>query len=213
MRVHMLRGAIFWPVRFGAGARIRTAAAQWNGNPLTCLLLGGYSDPAAPSRLWAEQEYCIDNASGLLKIYSPAPGTYLTYEYGNHLQFHGRGVPDRITASVGGLTVLDARITIADASPAEGSWQDTITAGPGITLVAGQKFLISAAGNSGSDAIQTVIVHAELDPAGSVLEEEVSSSADPRLSQAALDLVRQHAFPAAGTQREVYISVGFVPTR
>jgi hypothetical protein len=207
----MLRGAIFWPVRFGAGTRIRTAATRWNGKPLTCLLLGGHSDAAAPSRLWAEQEYCIDNASGLLQVYSPAPGTYLAYEYGNHIQFHGRGVPDRITASVGGLVVLDARITIADASPADNSWQDTITAEPGIPLVAGQKFLINAPGNYGSDAIQTVIVHAELEPAGSVLEEEVSSSADPRLSQTALDLVRQHAFPAAGTLREVYISVGFVP--
>jgi hypothetical protein len=97
MRVHMLREAIFWPVRFGPGLRIRTAAAQWNGMRLTCLLLGGYSDVAAQSRMWAEQEYCVDNGSGVLRIYSPAPGTYLAYEYSKNQQFHGRYVPDRIS--------------------------------------------------------------------------------------------------------------------
>jgi hypothetical protein len=44
-----------------------------------------------------------------------------------------------------------------------------------------------------------------------VLEEELSASADPRMSQTALDLVKQHAFPAAGTQREVYVNVRFNP--
>jgi hypothetical protein len=209
MRVHMLRGAIFWPIRFGAGVRIRTAAAPWNGMRLTCLLLGGYSDVAAQSRLWAEQEYCVDNASGVLQIYSPAPGTYVTYEYGRNLQFHGRHVPDRISASVGGLRVLDAQLSITDAP--EESRQDATLGVPGITLAAGQRFLISAPGSYAPDAIQTVIVHAEVAPAGTVLEEEVSTTADPRLSQTALDIVRQHTFPAAGTQREVYISVGFAP--
>ena len=35
LRVHMLREAVFWPVRFGPGARLRTAAAQRNGKSLT----------------------------------------------------------------------------------------------------------------------------------------------------------------------------------
>jgi hypothetical protein len=209
MRVHMLRGAVFSPVRFGPGIRIRTAAAQSNGMQLTCLLLGGSSDVAAQSRLWAEQEYCVDNASGVLRMYSPAPGTFLAYEYRNNQEFHGRHVPDRIVASVAGLTVLDARITITDA--ANENLGDAVLGVPGITLAAGQTFVINAPGSYGSDAIQTVIVHAEVAPAGNVLEEEVSTSADPRLTRPALDIVRQHAFPAAGTQREVYISVGFVP--
>jgi hypothetical protein len=209
MRVHMLREAIFWPVRFGPGLRIRTAAAQWNGMRLTCLLLGGYSDVAAQSRMWAEQEYCVDNGSGVLRIYSPAPGTYLAYEYSKNQQFHGRYVPDRISASVGGLRVLDAQITITDA--ANENPNDAVLGVPGITLAAGQKLVINAPGSYASDAIQTVIVHAEVAPAGNVLEEEVSTSADARLSQNALDIVRQNAFPPAGTQREVYISVGFVP--
>ena len=215
IRVHMLRGAMFWPVQFGAGVRLRTASAQWNGRSLTCLLLGGQQESADQLRLWSEQEYCIDNGSGLLQVWSPAPGTYLVYGYGNNLQFHGRFVPNRITGSVGGVAVLDAQITITDA-PAIGDTSLTPTAemlaaGPGITLAAGQKFLINAPASYISDAIQNVIIHAELGRAGNVLEEEVSSSADPRLRQAALDLVRQHAFPFAATEREVFVSVGFIP--
>jgi beta-lactamase regulating signal transducer with metallopeptidase domain len=215
IRVHMLRGAIFWPVQFAAGVRLRTAAAQWNGKSLTCLLMGGQRESTDQSRLWAEQEYCVDNSSGLLQIWSPAPGAYVAYDYSNNHQFHGRFAPNRITAAVGGVTVLDAQIAIADAPPIEGNslipTPEMLAAGPGITLAAGQKFLINAPGSYATDAVQTVIVHAELARAGNVLEEEVSTSADPRLSQNALDLVRQHGFPPAAMEREVYVSVGFVP--
>jgi len=212
-RVHMLRGAIFAPVRFAANPRLRTAAVQWNGKQVTCALLGGELGSTLSSRLWTEQEYCIDN-SGLLQVKSPAPGTYLVYEYGKNLQFHGHSIPDRITASVGGISVLDAQITITDAGSVDASsltpTADMIAVGLGISLATGQNFLINAPGGY-DDAIQSVIVHAELAPAGNVLEEEVSASADPRLSQTALDLVKQHGFPPAGTQREVYVNVRFTP--
>ena len=215
MRVHMLREAIFWPLQFAANPRLRIAATQWNGKPATCVLLGGELGSTVQSRLWNEQEYCIDNTSGLLQVKSPAPGTYLVYEYGKNLDFHGRFIPHRITGFVGGIPVLDAQVTIADAGSVDEKTltptAEMLAAGPGITLAAGQKFLINAPDSFASDVIQTVIVHAELAPAGNVLEEEVSTSADPRLSQTALDLVRQHGFPPALTQREVYVSVGFVP--
>jgi hypothetical protein len=217
MRVHMLREAFFWPVRFGPSLRLRTAAAQWNGRPVTCMLLGGEWGSTAPSRLWAEQEYCIDNGSGLLQVHSPAPGTYVAYGYGKSLEFHGRFVPDRITASVGGILILDAQIAITDAGSTDGSrltpTAEMIAAGPGVSLTTGPKFLISAPGSYAVDAIQTVIVHAELGPAGNVLEEEVSASADGRLNQTALEVVNRHRFPATGAQREVYVSVGFVPVQ
>jgi len=216
MRVHMLREAIFWPLQFSANPRLRTAAPRWNGNPVTCLLLGGELGSAVQSRLWTEQEYCVDNGSGLLQVKSPAPGTYWMYGYGKNLQFHGRFLPDRITAWVGGAPVLDAQITIADTGQVNADLVTPtaamIATGPGISLAIGPKFQIDAPGGYGNDAIQTVIVHAELAPAGNVLEEEVSASADPRLSQTALDLVKQHGFPPAGTQREVYVNVRFAPT-
>jgi len=214
MRVHMLRGAIFSPLQFAANPRLRTASPQWNGLPVTCLLLGGELGSTAQSRLWTEQEYCVDNASGLLQVKSPAPGTYWMYGYGKNLQFHGRTIPDRITAWVGGAPVLDAQISIADGSVNAELLTPSaamIAAGLGISLTAGPKFQLDAPGSYANDAIQTVIVHAELAPAGNVLEEEISASADPRLSQTALDLVKQHRFPAAGAQREVYINVIFAP--
>jgi beta-lactamase regulating signal transducer with metallopeptidase domain len=215
MRVHMLREAIFWPLQFSANPRLRTAALRWNGNPVTCLLLGGELGSTVQSRLWTEQEYCIDNASGLVQVKSPAPGTYWMYGYGKSLQFHGRFLPDRITAWVGGAPVLDAQITIADAGLVNADLLTPsaamIATGLGTSLTVGPKFQIDAPGSYSNDAIQTVIVHAELAPAGNVLEEEVSASADSRLSQAALDLVKQHGFPPAGTQREVYVNVRFTP--
>jgi beta-lactamase regulating signal transducer with metallopeptidase domain len=210
MRVHMVREAVFWPVRFGPGAKLRAATALRQGKTLTCVLLNGQADPETPMRLWAEQEYCIDNASGLLDVFSPAPGTYFAYNYGN--DFHGRMVPDRITASVGGFRVLDAQIVISDANP-ESVPVATAAYRPGITLEAGRKFLISTPSTLVTSSIQTVIVHAALSPEGAVLEEEVSASADPRLSQAALDVVRQHPFPQALTQRDAYVSVGFHPVQ
>jgi beta-lactamase regulating signal transducer with metallopeptidase domain len=212
LRVHMLREAVFWPVRFAPGARLRTAATQRNGKSLTCLLLNGQMDFEAPTRLWAEQEYCIDNGSGLLDVFSPAPGTYFAYDYGRN-DFHGRVVPVHISASVGGLPVLDAQIAVSDANAANVPLPQAAAYSPGITLAAGQRFLISAPNNFAAGSVQTVIVHAELSPAGGVLEEEVSTSADPRLSQVALDIVRQHAFPTALTQRDAYVSVGFFPVQ
>lgn len=211
LRVHMLRGAVFWPVRFGPAVPLRVAQAQRNGKPLTCLLLNGEAASAATTRLWSEQEYCIDNASGRLDVFSPAPGTYFNYEYGRN-DFHGRSIPDRITATVDGIPVLDAQITIADANASD----QTVAAAsyvPGITLAAGQRFLISTPDNSAAGSTQTVIVHAALSPAGSALEEEISLSADSRLNPLALDIVKQHTFPAAATQRDAYVSVGFVPVQ
>jgi beta-lactamase regulating signal transducer with metallopeptidase domain len=212
LRVHMLREAVFWPVRFAPGTRLRTAPAQRNGKSLTCLLLNGQMDSGDPTRLWAEQEYCIDNGSGLLEVFSPAPGTYFAYDYGRNV-FHGRVVPVHITASVGGLPVLDAQIAISDANAADVPVPEAAAYSPGITLAAGQRFLITAPNNFAAGSVQTVIVHAELSPAGDVLEEEVSTSADPRLSQVALDIVRQHAFPTTLTQRDAYVSVGFFPVQ
>jgi beta-lactamase regulating signal transducer with metallopeptidase domain len=211
IRVQMLREAIFWPVRFPANPRLRTAAVQWHGKPVTCILLGGELGSTLPARLWIEEEYCIDEGSGLLQVRSHAPGTYLVYGYGKNLQFHGRFVPDRITASVGGATVLDSQVTIADAGSVDDSkltpTSEMLAAGPGLILAQGPRILINTAGASASDTNSIVIVHAALGPDGNVLEEEVSSSGDPRLSQTALDLVKQHPFPRAAAQREVYVTV------
>ncbi|HEY2381903.1 MAG TPA: M56 family metallopeptidase [Terriglobia bacterium] len=212
LRVHMLRDALFWPVRFPPGTRIRTAIAHWNGKSLNCVLVNGEAGPGSAARSWSEQEYCLDNASGLLDVLSPAPGTYFSYHYGRS-DFHGRFVPDQITASVDGLEVLGAQIAVSDANSEDVPSPQTAAYTRGTTLAAGPRFVISAPNNFADGSIQMVIVHAALSPAGAVLEEEVSTSSDRRLDQAALDSVRQYAFPPALTQREVFVSVGFFPAR
>lgn len=99
LRVHMLRNAVFWPVRTNPASAIRVASIQWNGRPATRILLSRVpgADAAIQSRLWEEIEYCVDNASGLLQVYSIAPGGYAVYGYGKNLRMSGRFVPDQIT--------------------------------------------------------------------------------------------------------------------
>ena len=216
MSVHLLRNAIFAPVRQVSVAGLRTAAIQWNRKPATCLLVSGMPSTATSTRLWEEQEYCVDNASGLLQVSSVAPGTYVVYGYGRNADSHGRLVPDQITVYVGGVTVLDAQLTIADAgSVAESLLTPTpeMTArGLGIVLEMPARLAIDVPSAKVSGNARPVIVLAEIDGDGHVMEAEVSSPSDPALSQTALDLVKNRPFPAVrGMQRQVYVNVRFVP--
>ena len=53
-------------------------------------------------RIWQEEEYCVDNNSGLIMVHSIAPGTFAVFGYNANQQFHGRTMPDRISIDVGG---------------------------------------------------------------------------------------------------------------
>jgi len=217
MRVQMLRGAIFWAVKATPSSwQIRTAAVQWNGRPATCLLVSGFVAPPDQPRIWEEEEYCIDNASGLLQVHSIAPGTFVVYGYSKQLEFHGRLIPDRITAHVGGGAALDAQVGMTDAGSVDQALltvsPEMMANGPPIMLETGMRFPMNVPNGPAGGVIQPVIVHATIDGHGKVLEEEVSSAANPALAQAALDLVKKTNFGAAGsTQREAYINVRFVP--
>jgi hypothetical protein len=216
MSVHLLRNAIFAPVRQVSVAGLRTAAIQWNRKPATCLLVSGMPAAATATRLWEEEEYCIDNASGLLQVSSMASGTYVVYGYGMNADFHGRLVPDQITVYVGGSTVLEAELTIADAaSVADSSLVPTpemIARGLGIALQMPTRLAFSEPSSQVSGMARPVIVLAEIDGDGNAMEAEVSSASDPALAQMALDLVKNRPFPAVrGMQREVYVNVRFVP--
>jgi hypothetical protein len=97
IRVHMLRSAFFWPVAGNPStAAMRTASAEWNGKPATCLLFSRGTLPGSTGRRWEEREFCVDNASGLLQVFSEAPGSYVVYGYAKNAQFHGRRLPDQI---------------------------------------------------------------------------------------------------------------------
>lgn len=219
MRVQTLREAILWTLQMPAqSAQIRSAVVAWNGRPTTCLLISNMRGQAAltQARLWEEDEYCIDNASGLLQILSIAPGTYSVYDYSQNLQFHGRSLANRITIYTAGVPVEDAEFSIADASPAD---ESLLTPPPGASVtepvvLAGShlRFPVKTPNPLPSKLVQPVIVHAEIDADGNVLEEELCAAADPALAKAALDLVKKSSFQhSAQTQYQAYINVRFMP--
>jgi hypothetical protein len=214
MRVHMLRNAIFWAIQQTTLNQIRTAAVELNGKPATCILVSGVVAPAEETRLWEEEEYCVDNASKLLQVQSVAPGTYVVYGYGN-AQFHGRSSPTRISIYVAGFLVLDAQVSITDPVGVDPSQlqptPEMIAKGPASVLGLPVRLPMEVPSASVSGAAKPVIVHAAADGEGNVVEEELSSTADPALVQAALDFVRKSKFPQQGNQRQLYINVKFVP--
>src|SRR5581483_8788168 len=149
---------IFAPIRLSnSGAMIRTAAAQLNSRPITCILLSHMPAPAnqSPGRLWEETEYCVDNASGLLQVYSEAPGTYIVYGYGRNLQFHGRVIPDQISGYVGGAQVVAAQLSIEDlgsVDKADFTPTDEMRArGSAAPMITGMRFPLRATGGRSSN--------------------------------------------------------------
>jgi beta-lactamase regulating signal transducer with metallopeptidase domain len=218
MRVHTLRNAIFWAIfAIPSGVEIRTAAIQWNGKPATCVLVSGIAGPVEQTRLWEEEEYCIDNASGVLQLHSIAPGVYDVYGYGQNLQFHGLSMPDRITTYSNGVKTLDAQVNLTDAGAVNDSelaaTQEMAAAGPAAPLDTPARVRMSVPGASISGVVQHVMVHASVDGAGNVAEEELLAASDPALVQPALDLVKNARFQTAGSQRQLYINVRYVPAQ
>jgi hypothetical protein len=215
MPVHVLRNAIFWAGQDPpANAQMRTAAIQWNGRPATCLLTSGVVASGLPvagnARSWGEQEYCIDNASGLLLVRSIVPGTYVEFNYSG-VPFHGRSVPDRITLYVAGSKVLDAQIGMTDPDSDPSLFAPTPQMSPetpqGLPTLIGMT--VPTAGIS--EMIKPVVVHASIDGQGRVAEVELSSASDPALAQSALDLVKNNRLPPTGATRQVYVTVRFGP--
>jgi hypothetical protein len=217
MRAHMLRNEIFWATsEFTVKAQLRTAQIQSNGKPSTCILASGVTGPMTQTqgRLWQEEEYCVDNGSGLLMVHSIAPGTFAVFGYNSHQQFHGRTMPDRITIYVAGSLVADASFTIVDASStdeaaiATGSETASNDRVVGVQMP-GRMMIGAPAGASVTGTPQSVMIHAEVNGEGKVVEEELSATGDPGLTQAALDLVKGTEFGPTGTQRQMYLNVVF----
>lgn len=223
LRLQMVRQAIFWPVAGNfASSRIRVAQAQWNGKPVTCVLIstGRSRDDSATGRRWEEEEFCIDQQTGLLQTYSVAPGLYNVYDYGNAVQFHGHTLARQFSIVENGSTVVQAQIEslsdlgAADAStfmPAQGM------RGPGAIIREPVRFpqIVKGIAAVPEGTIQPVVVLAALDTSGKVLEAEALQTSDPTLSDEALRLVKSTNYgPARGAvplQREVFIRVQFVP--
>ncbi len=223
MRIHMLRTAVFWPVLgFSPGALIRITSTKWNGLDLMCVLLSRQDNPATATqgRRWEEMEYCIDVNDGLLRLYSEAPGIYVTYDYRDALHFHNRVLPREVTVVEGETTVISARLdSITDPVSSDAAYfaptEQMKARGPGAMLMTPGRFPLSvplSAGPVGS--VQPVIVVAEVGEDGKVLEAEVLQDSNPALSRQALEVVRKASYSpqkehGVPQQRQWYINVRF----
>ncbi len=210
-RIQSLRDLIFWAVRTpGPNAMVRTAAAQANGKPATCVLSSNMAPVNGP-RLWEEEEYCIDNSSGMLVMWSAAPGAYASFGYSRNQQFHGRLIPDQITMSINGTIALDAQISVTDLGSADPALftitPAMISSGPPPRLSLLGRMPMNVPDNSGS--VRPVIVHAMIDGQGKVMEAELTSASDASLAQSAIAAVKGTNFGPSGMQRDSYINVRF----
>ncbi len=224
MRIQEIRAALHWPIFRNAGAQnvIRSANAQLNGKPVTCLLLSSAVPDNPAPRTWVEEEYCIDPATGLLQMWSAAPGIYTEYDYEGAAEFNKHTLPRQISIFEGGALVVQARVE-SFGNPGEID-PNAFKPGPEMTD-AGESFTLSGPRRfpmrvDPSDAptstyFQPVIVHATLDAQeGRVMDAEALQNSNQDLSRAALELVRSTSFHATGFQQEVFISVQFhLPTQ
>lgn len=219
MRAQMLRNEIMWVTAINDAGRqqIRTSAAQWNGKPVTCILLSNVPGAITPTRLWEENEYCVANDSKLLQIHSIVPGTYAVFGYTKNLQFHGKSMADQIAIYVNGNQVIDSSFNIADPAAADQSLlavppQTAANGRPAIALSDARVITMDIAGGASGSAVQPVMIHLQLGADGAVLESEVSATANPSLTQRALDLVKTMNLGGTGMSH-AFVNVRFLPAQ
>jgi hypothetical protein len=218
LRIQLVRTVLLKPVQHDiATFVIRAADVELDGKPLTCFLLMR-SQPTGPGpRDWRDRENCIDPATGLLRMWSEAPGIYATYDY-NGGDFHGRVLPRQISVYEEGRLAVQIHVdSLEDApsldanlfkpSPEMGDAQETFNLS-GASRPSSLR--VDPADGPTSHFYQPVIVHAILDAEnGMVLDAETLQDSSDALGRAALDLVRSTAFDATGFQQEVFVSVHF----
>jgi len=217
MRAQMLRNEVMWrasnTINSAGTSFIRTAASQWNGKPVTCILLSHASPVAAqaPSRLWEETEYCIANDTGLLQIHSAAPGTYTVLGYTKNVNFHGKSLPDHFSTFVAGVQVLDAELAVADlpVNSATLLAEPTAMATTGRPAMALSEGMVTALNIPGASTAE-LMIHAELDADGNITDAELSAASDPKLASSALDAVKQMKLGRTG-QSQAYVHVRYTP--
>jgi hypothetical protein len=215
MRIHMLRNAIFSSMygNIAMGTQLRTASVTLNGKPTTCMMTSGVVAANYQGRLWEETEYCFDNASGLLVVSSLAPGMFTKYSYEKSLTLHGHTFPDHFTMYVGGNQVLDASLTVSDAT---GTDPNSLAPTPdlvgrGTVLDAPSRQPMSLPAPSGISKISPFLIEANIVD-GQVMDIEVCAASDRSLIQAAIDAAKGLNFGPSQQQQLVYLNVKFVPS-
>ena len=218
MRAEMLRNEVLWAIgnlSGGMPSSVRTAPAQLNGQALTCVLLSSASGAVTQtqSRLWIESEFCVSNATGLIQVHSPAPGTYTMFGYGKNLQFHGKSMPDHFTTYVNAVQVITADMTIKDPTATPYQLKPTpemLAAGRTGVYLSDPAFVpINVPAPASAHAIQSATVRLAFDNQGQVTDTEVSAVSDPGIVSAALAAAKQ--FKMRGPN-DVYLTIRFVPT-
>src|SRR5579871_2463321 len=214
MRIHMLRSAIFSSMyeNMAMGTQLRTASVSFIGKPSTCMMTSGVTTANYQGRLWEETEYCFDNSSGLLVISSLTPGAFTTYSYEKNLTLHGHTFPDHFTMYVGGDQVLDANLTVSDAT---GTDPNSLAPTPDLVpramvLDAPTRQPMPLPGPSGISKVLPFLIAASVVD-GKVVNIEVCAASDRSLTQAAVDAVKGLNVGAGRQQQLVYWNVKFVP--
>ncbi|HLM80254.1 MAG TPA: hypothetical protein VK302_06435 [Terriglobales bacterium] len=218
LRVQLVRSALHWPIMRNAGASaIRAADVERDGKPMSCLLLSASIPPNPAPRSWVEREYCIDRATGLLQMWSEAPGIYAVYDYDGVAPFHGHTLPRQISIFEDGRPAVQVRVeSFEDAPNLDPNLfkpgPEMANAGESFTLASPNRFpmRVDPSDAPTSPFFQPVIVHAILDAQdGSVLDAEALQNSDKDLSRAAIEMVRSTSFPPSGFQQEAFINVQF----
>ncbi|MGA2336868.1 MAG: hypothetical protein WA383_09700 [Terriglobales bacterium] len=218
LRVQLVRSALHWPIMRNAGASaIRAADVERDGKAMSCLLFSASIPPNPAPRSWVEREYCIDRATGLLQMWSEAPGIYALYDYSDAAPFHGHTLPRQISIFEDGRPAVQVRVeSFEDAPNLDPNLfklaPEMADAGESFTLASPSRFPVRVDPSDAptSPFFQPVIVHATLDAQdGSVLDAEALQTSDRDLSRAAIEMVRSTSFPPSGFQQEAFINVQF----
>jgi hypothetical protein len=217
LRIQLIRSVLLRPVLFNiAKFEIRAADVERDGKHLACFLLS-HSLPSNPApRAWVEREDCVDSDTGLLRMWSEAPGIYAIYDYEGS-DFHGYLLPRQVSIYEEGRLAVQIHVdSLADAPNLDANlFKPSDEMGE-----TAETFALSSAGRLGplrvdpdgpaSRFFQPVIVHAILDAQdGSVLDAETLQNSSDELGRAALDLVRGSSFDPTGFQQEMFINVQF----
>jgi hypothetical protein len=176
------------------------------------MMTSGVLGPANyQGRLWEETEYCFDKASGRLVSSSIAAGTFTVFSYSKNLTLNGHTFPDHFTVYEHGDQVLDATMTVSDAS---GTDPNSLAPTPqmvsrSVVMEAPSHVPVRVPAPSGVSKLTPIIVHANV-VNGKVVSATVCASSDDALNAAAIALVNGMELPP-GLQQQTYFAVKFVP--
>jgi len=198
LRLQEARALLYNPipsVAYADGGSIRTAAAVFQGTPLTCILLSRAQNAAVLSGLrdWTESEECIDSQSGLLRMHSEAPGRYAVYDYANGPRIASHILPRAVVVTEGGRVVsrisVESLQSVPSVDPALFVPTEAMkAAGPAAAMTAATRiYRIQGQAASPSVVVRPVCVFGLVTQAGRLVEAHSLQPSDPNSEAAVKD--------------------------